>query len=224
MVETNNIFSDRCAEIEFYFSILKDFDNIDSNIIKTSDNSRLFRIMKSNFILMIYNLIEATFSSGINEIYRHLENENCTYNNVITEIQNIWRDYKFKNLYKNKHKLNIHLKSIKNIIDIITSNKLITMNKNMNSFEGNLNAKIIKDICDKHKIRYITPVNDESLEYVRKKRNSLAHGEESFGNCSRDFSIKDLQEIKDTVIPFMQAILNGMTNYYREKQFLRIAG
>lgn len=67
-------------------------------------------------------------------------------------------------------------------------------------------------------------VSDDSLvlEKVKKKRNSLAHGDESFSVCARDLTISDLETIKDTVIQFISEIVVGMETYCDEKQYLRI--
>ena len=86
---------------------------------------------------------------------------------------------------------------------------------------GNLNAKQIKDICDRHRIRYQVTDDRQNLEEVKKRRNSLAHGDQSFSYCARDLTLTDLETIKDTVIRFIQEILTGMEKYCDEKQFLR---
>lgn len=97
------------------------------------------------------------------------------------------------------------------------------LTKGMLGINGNLNAKQIKDICDRHRIRYQVTDDRQVLEKVKKKRNSLAHGDESFSHCARDLTLTDLETIKDTVIQFIQEILTGMEKYCDEKQFLRHA-
>ena len=84
---------------------------------------------------------------------------------------------------------------------------------------GNLNAKKIKEICDKHKIRYRLATSGASLERVKRERNSLAHGDVSFSDCARDLTIGDLENIKDEVILFLTGILDGMKNYYDQKLY-----
>ena len=87
-----------------------DIDDETKNALNTIDNQRFFRIMKSNFLLMLYNLVEATFTTGMLEIYEQLERENCSYGAVIDEIQNIWRDYKIKEIKKElKEKADIYI-------------------------------------------------------------------------------------------------------------------
>ena len=71
MQNTLSIFADRKQEIEFYFSVMVEIDNGNPNI-QTVDNTRFYKIMKSNFLLMLYNLVEACIVSGMTVSYTHL--------------------------------------------------------------------------------------------------------------------------------------------------------
>jgi hypothetical protein len=75
MQNTMSIFNDRKQEIEFYFSVMVEIDNENPDI-HTIDNTRFYKIMKSNFLLMLYNLVEACIVSGMMEIYEDLVNNN----------------------------------------------------------------------------------------------------------------------------------------------------
>lgn len=223
MITTHEVFNDRKNEIEFYYSVMMDMDDETKHTLNTIDNQRFFRIMKSNFLLMLYNLVEATFTTGMLEIYDQLKRENCSYEAVIDEIQNIWRDYKIKEIYKPESGLTTYTNRVRNVVLDITQNAPLTLTKGMLGINGNLNAKQIKDICDRHRIRYRVTDDRQILEKVKKKRNSLAHGDESFSHCARDLTLTDLEIIKDTVILFIQEILDSMEKYCDEKQFLRHA-
>ena len=221
MIETFNTFEERKKEIEFYYSVLVDIDSKGKDIVNTIDNKLFFRIMKSNFLLMLYNVVEATVTTGMLEIYEQLRNDSCTYSSLITEMQNIWRDYKVKEVYLSSAQLKAYINRVEDIVNSIISETPIIFNKNMLDINGNLNAKRIKEICDKHCIRYRV-INDEmKLEKVRKKRNSLAHGDESFSDCARDITITDLEGLKDTIFRFLTGIITGMKKYYDEKQYLK---
>ena len=93
--------------------------------------------------------------------------------------------------------------------------------KEMLNINGNLNAKKIKNICDKHCIRYRVIDDKMKLEEVRRERNALAHGDESFSNCARDLTISDLENIKDTIFGFLSRIIEGMKKYCDDKQYLK---
>lgn len=133
----------------------------------------------------------------------------------------IWRDYKVKEVHKPDSKLSTYTNRVQNIVLDITQNTPLILSKSMIGVDGNLNAEKIKKICDKHKIRYRVVDDQLALEKVRKKRNALAHGDESFSRCARDLTISDLGIIKDTVIRFISEIVEGMEKYCNEKQYLR---
>ena len=175
MIAIYNVLDDRKGEIEFYYSVMEDIDRDSDNMLHTADKQRFFRIMKSNFLLMLYNLVEATFTTGMLEIYDQVKADGCPYANVIDEIQNIWRDYKVKEVHKPDSKLSTYTNRVQNIVLDITQNTPLILSKSMIGVDGNLNAEKIKKICDKHKIRYRVVDDQLALEKVRKKRNALAH-------------------------------------------------
>ena len=199
MINTKETFEERKIEIEFYYSVLVEMDNENKEIINTINNPLFFRILKSNFLLMLYNLVEATVTTGMLEIYQQLKNEACTYSELINELQDIWRDYKVKEVYLSSSELKAYTSKVENIVKNILEDTPLIFSRGMLNINGNLNAKKIKTICDKHCIRYRVIDDEMKLEKVRKKRNSLAHGDESFSNCARDLTISALENIKDTI-------------------------
>lgn len=220
MTMTYEVYEDRKSEIEFYYSVMVDINDERKNVIQTTDNQTFFRIMKSNFLLMLYNLVEATFTTGMVEIYEQLKQDGCSYGNVISEIQKIWRDYRIKEVYLPNSGLETYTNRVRKIVEDITQSAPLILTKGMININGNLNAKKIKDICDRHKIRYRVTDDQMILEKVKKRRNALAHGDESFSRCARDLTIADIATIKKTVLLFISEILVGMDKYYTEKQYL----
>lgn len=226
MIETIEIYDERKNEIEFYYSVMVDFEYSeinDENRIQTIDNAKFFRIMKSNFLLMLYNLVESTISTGIKEIYDSLKNDNCSYKDVISEIQNIWRNYKIREIYNSTSELKAYTNRVKKIVEDITNNAQIILKKNMLNISGNLDAKKIKDICDNHRIRYSIDktIDDSELTNVKNKRNALAHGTISFSECARNLTLSDLETIKNTVLNFISLIIQAMEKYCNEKLYLQ---
>jgi len=218
MQNTIGIYEDRKEEINFYFSVMVDIDRNDDNI-KTIDNRKFFKIMKSNFLLMLYNLVEACVVSGMMEIYENVKNDGCSYDSVIKEIQLIWSNYKINEIYGPVTERSAYENRVQQIIKNITTNSPIILSKDALGISGNLDAKKIREICDKHKIRYQLQTKGESLQRVKRVRNDLAHGGVSFSECARDLPIEDLEKIKDEVLTFLEDILKGMKSYYDGKLY-----
>lgn len=220
MQNTLGIFEDRKEEINFYYSIMIEIESADGHI-ETIDNNRLVKIMKSNLLLMLYNLVEACVVSGMMEIYEELKNDGCSYNSVISEIQNIWAKNEINEIYGPTTERIAYENRVQRIIQNITSESPIILSRDALGVSGNLNAKKIKEICDRHRIRYRLETRGELLERVKLERNNLAHGDVSFSDCARNLSLSDLETIKNEVFLFIDGILKGMTDYYIGKQYRR---
>ncbi len=220
MIEVKSTFTERKEEIDFYYSILVEMDKGNKDVINTSNNALFFKIMKSNFILMLYNMVESTVITGMMEIFSQVNSSNCTYSSVIDEIKTVWRDYEVKKVYAQTSGIKSYTERVKRIVDDITNDSTLELVKEMMAINGNLNAKKITDLCDEYRIRYRASDKKLYLEQIRKKRNALAHGDESFSNCSRDLTISDLTDIRNTVIKFLEGIIKGMENYCDNKLYL----
>lgn len=219
MNNTFTLFEDRKKEIEFYFSIMNEINN-GSESMTTIDNGRFLRILKSNFLLMLYNLVEACVVSGMMEIYERLKDSRSGYGDLISEIRYIWSNYEIGKVYSNLAGKSAYEERVQLIINHVIESQPITLNKDALGISGNLDARAIKKLCDKHGIRYVASDDDGCLRIVKDKRNNLAHGDESFGDCARDMSLSDLEHIKDEVINFIRCILDGMKEYYDNKLYL----
>lgn len=223
MINTFGLFNDRKQEIEFYFSIMLDIEHNNGNI-KTVDNARFLRILKSNFLLMLYNLVEACIVSGMMEIYESLKNNGYNYTDLIEEIRVLWSNRRMGQLYTGAGGRAAYENAVQEIINQVITNQPILLDRQALPVSGNLDARMIKELCDKHRIRYVASDDDGCLHTVKTKRNNLAHGDESFGDCARDLTLNDLEHIKDEVLGFIKGILNGMKDYYENQHYLKSPG
>ena len=227
MNETRDVFNERKKELEFYYSVLVEFEDSENNKkdkIITTDNAKFFRILKSNYLLMMYNIVESTVTNGMREIYELVKRENCSYKDVIIEIQNIWRNYKIREVYNSSQELQAYTNRVKAVVDDITNNAPIILTRNMLNISGNLDAKTITSICDEHRIRYKIDKDAcdcSKLKKVKDDRNALAHGSVSFSECARNLTLSDLEVIKDSVVNFLSYIIDAMDKYCDEKLFLQ---
>ena len=227
MNRTIILFEERKTEIEFYYSILKDLDSSNGKI-NTIDNARFERILKSNFLLMLYNLIEACITTGFIEIYEAIETYGNTYMELIEEFQRIWSDFKVSEPSENTANQGTYKRIVRNILSDILSNRplefgladQVKFTKSILRISGNLDARAIRDLLNDHKIVLADQAEKPKMLTVKRKRNQLAHGEESFGDSARDYTVADLEDFKDEVLGFIKSVLDTMKEYYDNKDYL----
>lgn len=225
MQATIDTFNDRVQEIEIYFKALKELYvtrrcSAERNVFHSDD---FLKILKSNGLLMMYNLVESSIMGGILEIYDELKQHSLTYKDVRKEIQDIWFSFKFNQVYDKTAHYNSYRDKAVEIIGAILNSEILSLDRKATDISGNLDAEKIRQICKNHGITYTLTEDCKGgtvLTDVKNKRNNLAHGTISFVECGRDYSIEDLENIHKQTTLFLKAILDGMKKYFDEKKYM----
>jgi len=221
MNNTLTIFNERKKEAEFYFSILIDIMSSTSTVV-TADNQRFGRILKSNFFLMLYNLIESCVRSGFEEIYEAVKSNGISYQQVSDALKDIWSKHEISKADQNNAIARTYAERVKSIINTVLDSTPLIITKDAIDISGNLDARQIRKLLETHDIDLVETIPGDKLHIllVKTKRNALAHGEQSFDEAARDSSLEDLKNIKDEVFIFVDDVLKGMQNYYFEKKYI----
>ena len=221
-----DMYEERVGEIELYYNAINELYSQKRNESGSAHKyykDDFLKMLKSNLLLMIYNLVESTIMGGILEIYNQLKVNGYTYNDVCEEIKKIWFDFKFNEVYDRNAHFNSYRDKASWIINSILSGDTLEMNRKATDISGNLDADKIRLICKEHGITYTLSGECKGgivLKDVKNKRNELAHGTLSFEECGRNYSLADLEQIKNQTKLFLKGILDGMNNYYLTKKYL----
>lgn len=219
LIETTDIFNERKAEIDFYFDVLADFES-NNDFVKTRDNVTLLLIMKSNFILMLYNLVEACVSSGMKEVIEHINEENLSYDLLIENLKKLWTEKKVTNIYQNRQfTKKQYIENVEKIVQQILNKEVICFMAERSSIieEGNLDARKIREICKRYNITF--KVRDAKyMRDIKERRNSLAHGDRAFSS-STGLTIKILEDYKKEVFDSLTKFIEGMEKYCRDREY-----
>ena len=60
---------------------------------------------------------------------------------------------------------------------------------------------------------------DLTLQSIKRTRNNLAHGENSFGEALRDKTINDLQKEKEIIFAFLDQLFNKINDYLEQESY-----
>jgi hypothetical protein len=221
MNNTITIFDERKEEAEFYLSVLDEILSPTSTII-TADNQRFGRILKSNFFLMLYNLIESTVRSGFEEIYYAVRDNGVSYQQVSDALKDIWSTCEILKANQRNAMPKTYAERVKSIIITVLDPSPLVITKDALDISGNLDARQIKKLMETHDITITETVPGEKYQIllVKNKRNALAHGEQSFDEAARDSSLDDLKAIRDEVFMFVGDVLKGMQSYYNSRKYI----
>jgi hypothetical protein len=207
MIDVKNTFVQRKAEIDEYFNFLNSYQPANAN-----DN--LFKILKSNLLIMLYNLIESSISNAIEEIHNNIYSNSISFDSLKREIKSI--------IISNTKRVNPD-KLVLQINDIATDIVKHTFKKD-ELFSGNVDGKKIREISAKYGFNsdtdYVKTKHGSHLVTIKDKRNDLAHGIFSFTEVGKEYTIQDLEEMKDKTLNYIAEILDNIEYYLLNKEYI----
>ncbi len=215
MQDIFNVFEERKQEINDYFDFLESVSEPQAAIALNSNRipiaEAIPKILRSNAILMLYNLIEYTFSAALEEIFKTIKRQNVPFDELTNSIKIVVLD-----ALKKEHEKN----QTKNIIALISQiNSDITQFHPVYDelFSGNVHAKKIKEYATKYGFSATTngaiTRDGSDLQEIREKRKTLAHGEQSFSEVAKDEPLTQLKQRRDRVFAYIEAILENIRNF-----------
>jgi hypothetical protein len=202
MTDVKQILTERKKEINLYLSHLS---NIENDADKT-----LFKVMKANTLLMLYNLIEAVVSNSINSIRNSIYIDQSVKFDCLKEqikiqiIKDLKKNISPENFVKQTQKI---------------SNDIIKLSFNKESISnGNIDLDKIKELSNIYGFTIKGSIYEEtghgkSITAIKGKRNDLAHGTFSFSEIGKDYSLEDIQKISNQTIKYLDFIILNIENY-----------
>lgn len=208
MNEVKSILNSRASEVERYFAFISSFT-------LTNEDDELNKILKSNLLLMLYNLIESSLSNAIEEIHNQIYRNGANFDELKKELKSKLLKYLKKDINPEKFLESINFLSIDMVKFCYDKKKL---------FSGNIDHKLVKELSSEYGFNYDTDYektkHGSCLVTIKGKRNDLAHGVYSFSEVGKDYTLEDLEKMKDETISYLHEIVQNIERYLNEKEYL----
>lgn len=228
MVNTKSDFRQRKKEIEDYFSFLDILDKEttflkymkDTQITEEVISKNIQRILIANSFLILYNLIEATIRNSIVEIYEKIQEDGVTYNDLSQNLKKIWIKNKTKNLKEGSFNINTLQTNVESIISNVIDNEIVLLTKDDIDISGNIDADKIRTLA--REIGFDKASNEKNgtnLVTIKNKRNGLAHGNHTFYDVGKDYTVKDISTYKDETFLYLQDVITNIEKFINERKY-----
>jgi hypothetical protein len=217
MIDTKNGYSKRLLEIETYFDTLTLLDKGNCKIVCTDIlgnesykdiDVNLSTILKANGFLLLYNLVEATVRYSIKAIFSSVHSKNLTFKHFTDNIRKLWIKQEIKNIKQD---------DILALSKRILENELLVFQTECVNISGNIDAQKIRDIAKQ--FGFQESKNGRDLVTIKEKRNKLAHGEFTFSEIGKDYTISDLIRYKDSTKNYLDDVLAKIEDYINNEGF-----
>lgn len=217
----------RKQELAKFFGGLSALEDYTSGKIQSLPASVLsnefMKIIKASSFLLLYNYIEGCILHSFSSVYEEIQESKLSYGELRSEFQNIWIEYQTKKLLVNPNSSHsTYNETAAQMVNSIIARTSITLSRDALPFSGNLNEKKIKEVCSRHGIKLSSKLSsvEETLETVMSKRNALAHGNISFGECGRDYVVEDLERMKASALEYIDLVISGIESFAKSKRYL----
>lgn len=210
MVSTWNEYQKKIIEIDKYYNYIKQGE--------ANFPSDLYKILKANLFLMLYNLVESTVRNSLEEIHNAIINENLDYKNCIDHVKALWVEFNYKKF--NQKKASTIIEIINNIdLDKVNIDYSEYLKVKTNDISGNIDGLKIRNLAQKYSFSQNQRVAGHNLVTIKNARNRLAHGEASFSEIGQSYEINDLDKFRKECRIYLKEFLLNIEKYINEKQF-----
>lgn len=221
MREYHQHFATRREELETYFTFVTTF--------LPTEQDNLYKILRANCFLILYNLIESTIHIAIQTLYDEINTQQLSYESVDKHIQTLFIKQKTIKFSKSEMKQENITKAVKEIIDdAVVRHASINLGTELVDYaiQGNINFKLIEKIKHDHKLfgsiqeqrlKHITL--EGAFEIIKDNRNALAHGRESFLEVGRNSPIEDILIYKELILSYLSDFLAHVEIYLENEKY-----
>lgn len=218
MISVQADFESRSGEIDCYFRFLRAFDerrveflHVETEIpaLDSSETEALFKTLKANGFLLLYNLMESTLKNAIEAIFDELAAKGVSFDECRHEMRQI--------VLKNLKQRNVD--QILPSLTFISTDVIAATFDKSELFSGNVDGRRIREVAKSYGFRWPHKRADELLT-VKTNRNDLAHGNKSFADVGRDYDTSRLEQIQREVVSFLQKLLENVADYLSNKDYL----
>jgi MAE_28990/MAE_18760-like HEPN len=228
-------FDDRVAEVDVFFNVLSAVDNDELRVVDGVADNFLTKgkppdsfgpMLKGTANLILYNLVEAFVSKGFEAVFDAIVADRACGVDLNATLRDQWIAQRHRKVTTVDGCPRIYMEVAGTIVDEICGNFVARLHKDHLPFPGTLNADRIRKLFHLHGIELrVDPATKggEALNPVMKRRNSLAHGDESFAECGRQLTAADLMQAKQEVVLFMRGLIGSLETFATTGRFRSIS-
>lgn len=181
-------------------------------------------MQKSSCILILYNLIESMFTKLLTYIHLIVLDDRFRYQELNDSIRKTifkYHSHFFDDIDKNHSELEYFLYITNNTKKVHISYE--KMSDIYQLFSGNLDSKIIIGVLENKygfRLKDREKLKETALQTIKRGRNILAHGEQSFGDYGRQLSIQEINDKRDKVFDFIDNLIIECEHYLNQQDYL----
>ncbi|MCP4699963.1 MAG: hypothetical protein GY862_24395 [Gammaproteobacteria bacterium] len=169
----------------------------------------------------LYNLVESVVTQSLEKIHFHICGKNIQFSNLNENIQKLVISYYYKAISQNRSNDKETVNYLHELLLLNNESFGLTYDTMTNFYalySGNLDSRKIRKVLENYGIFYDNPSNE--LKTIKEKRNTLAHGEESFEECGRSMTYEQLNVLKEKTYLYLDDMIQSIESYLANENYI----
>lgn len=231
-----HIFESSLEDVKRYYELIEFLDSVDAsqkdNLLSINRESKsinyqlkveMQQILRANFYLVLYNLIESTQQGIITALKDSITDEGVHVTKLHNKIHTLYFSGLFKDVISDDRKARLALdlmKEASNVKSKVQVDKIV-----FDKVSGNLDydnfRSILSQIGCVGRLTVVEADLADAMERTVKLRNKLAHGNDSFSRIGSTLLIQDIKKDYDIITEYLSTSLKYFEEYINKKVYLR---
>lgn len=228
-------FNERCKDVHEYLLFLEFIDSIATNKHKPLENEandgsgisylltrETQKILRANFYLLLYNLIEATTNSIITVVKDTVNDEGVTLDRLVTRLVHLH----IEGLYKEVTSSTRIVEISKDLYRKAAKNEIVLLDKLDFNTSGNVDydffQKVVGTIGCRGALYVDEQIVKDAMKRTKEHRNKLAHGNWSFSSAGTCLTLSQIKIDYNNVVDFLRQSLDNVEMYLNNKKYLKL--
>ena len=227
-------FQERCKDVLEYLNLLKFMDSVATNkrkpiesesyqgtMISYLPNRDCQKILRANFYLILYNLVESTLNSVISVVKDTINDERVPLNKLVTRLIHLH----ISGLYKDVTSQNRILVISKDLYQKTANKENVLLEKLDFNTSGNVDynyfQKVVGSIGCRGRLAIEENRVKNAMERTKDYRNKLAHGNWSFSNAGSMLTLSQIEEDYQCIHTYLDQSLLNLEIFLDGKKYLK---
>lgn len=227
-------FQERSKDVLEYLNLLKFMDSVatnkrkpiesesyQGNMISYLPNRDCQKILRANFYLILYNLVESTLNTVISVVKDTINDERVPLNKLVTRLILLH----ISGLYKDVTSQNRILEISKDFYQKTVNNENVLLEKLGFNTSGNVDynyfQRVVGAIGCRGKLTIEENRVKDAMERTKDHRNKLAHGNWSFSVAGSMLTLSQIEEDYQCIYDYLNQSLYNLESFLDNKKYLK---
>lgn len=169
----------------------------------------LINTMKSSALLMIYNSVESTMTSLLQDVFDHLEGNSVNFDALNDTMKTLVLTYSKR---RNPEKLVAKMSASALTLVVACFDRT-------DLFSGNIDCRKIREALKELGVSTKHTYRENALLKVKEERNDLAHGTKSFADCGKNYSASQLLDLHVKTSKVLNQVIDDFKTFLNAKAY-----